>query len=64
MWRQVETHLVLLRVEDKEQVRNLYTDEARKQVVAELTERIAAHHRAVKTPSAEWLLALGGGAGR
>ncbi len=43
------------RVEDKEQVRNLYTDEARKHVVAELTERIASHHAAVESPAASWL---------
>ena len=38
-----------------EQVRNLYTDDGSKQVVKELTERVVAHHAAVKTPSSEWL---------
>ena len=48
-------HVLFDRVEDAEQVRNLYTDDGSKQVVKELTERVVAHHAAVKTPSSEWL---------
>ncbi len=43
------------RVNDPEQVDNLYEDPARQNVVKELTARVIDHHRQVKSPALEWL---------
>ncbi len=48
-------HVLFDRKNDPEQVDNLYGDPARRKVVAELTSRIVAHHRAVKSPALQWL---------
>ncbi len=48
-------HILFDRVNDPEQTHNLYSDPARKAVVGELTARVIAHHREVKSPALQWL---------
>jgi len=57
-------HVLFDRVEDPDQLRNLYADDGKKQVVRELTERIVDHHAAVASPATEWLAAFKTGSGR
>ena len=47
------------RVNDPDQVRNLYDSSDHADTVRELTQRIVQHHQAVKSPAAEWLEAIG-----
>ncbi|NQU20140.1 MAG: sulfatase-like hydrolase/transferase [Candidatus Nealsonbacteria bacterium] len=48
-------HILFDRVNDPEQTRNLYSDPAKKAVADELTARVIAHHREVKSSALEWL---------
>ncbi len=48
-------HILFDRKNDPKQIDNLYNDPGRKHVVKELTARVIAHHRQVKSPALEWL---------
>ena len=48
-------HALFDRVNDPDQLRNLYDDPARKKVVKDLTARVISHHRRVESPALEWL---------
>lgn len=48
-------HILFDRINDPEQVKNLFHDPAHKKIVEELTERIVKHNFDVEAPAASWL---------
>ena len=54
-----EDHILFDRREDPLQVNNLFHSAASRSVIAELTERLIEHNRAIDAPEAAWLEQVG-----
>jgi hypothetical protein len=48
-------HMLFDRINDSEQIKNLYNNPAQRQVISELTRRIIRHNIKVKSPATSWL---------